>query len=139
MLSQSVRPNQFAILPGPVTLNVAPYDPSIFRRLDAAAGPFGLPGGRYPASPAGIYTLLPARYALLPGAFLVSAVSGYQDIQSGQTFPVRGGGTIIAGYRDGSAGTTLLTAPHMASTSCRPRSCCSRRNTRLHRREPVLC
>ena len=52
-----------------------------------------------PGLAAGVYTLLPARYALLPGAFLVTEVSGYQDIQSGQVIPVLSGGNIISGYQ----------------------------------------
>src|SRR6266404_3132676 len=59
-----------------------------------------------PGLPAGVYQLLPARYGLLPCAYLVTQVSGYQDIQSGQAFPVLGGGTIIAGYHT-VAGTSF--------------------------------
>ena len=90
------RPNQFAILPT-LNANVAPYDPNISAgstlTVGAAVYLSGMPG-----LPAGVYQLLPARYALLPGAFLVTQVSGYQDIQAGQEFPVLGGGTIISGY-----------------------------------------
>ena len=98
------RPTQFSILPS-LSANVAPYDPNIslgstLQVGDAVylAGTAGLP--------AGVYQLLPARYALLPGAFLVTEVSGYQDIQSGQAIPVLGGGTIIAGYNT-VAGTSF--------------------------------
>src|ERR1035441_5628001 len=91
------RPNQFAILPG-LNANVAPYDPNISAgstlQVGASVYLSGMPG-----LPAGVYQLLPARYALLPGAYLVTQVSGYQDIQNGQAFHVLGGGTIIAGYR----------------------------------------
>jgi filamentous hemagglutinin len=90
------RPTQFAILPG-LNTNVAPYDPNIsagsMLQVGDAVYLSGMSG-----LPAGIYQLLPSRYALLPGAYLVTPVSGYQDIQSGQAFPVLGGGTIIAGY-----------------------------------------
>ncbi|HEX4628697.1 MAG TPA: hypothetical protein VH137_07900, partial [Gemmatimonadales bacterium] len=97
VLSPQVRPNQFAILPG-LRANVAPYD------LNSAAGTSLEPGDAIylsgaPGLPAGVYQLLPARYALLPGAFLVSPASGYQDVQPGQTFPTLDGGTVVAGYR----------------------------------------
>jgi hypothetical protein len=98
------RPNQFAILPG-LSANVAPYDPNISAgstlQVGASVYLSGMPG-----LPAGVYQLLPARYALLPGAYLVTQVSGYQDIQSGQAFHVLGGGTIIAGYNT-VAGTSF--------------------------------
>ncbi len=91
------RPTQFAILPN-LNVNVAPYDPNISAGTGLAVGDAvhlsGLPG-----LPAGTYTLYPSRYALLPGAYLVTPVPGYQDIQSGQSFPQFGGGTVIAGYR----------------------------------------
>lgn len=62
--------------------------------------------------PAGIYTLLPARYALLPGAYLVSATGGAAPTKS-TTQP--GGSTIVAGYRfngtdPSSSGTPLYSA-----------------------------
>jgi hypothetical protein len=102
--AQGGRPTQFAILPG-LNANVAPYDPNISAGTTLQVGDAvylsGLPG-----LPAGVYQLLPARYALMPGAFLVTPVSGYQDIQSGQAFPVLGGGTIIAGYHT-VAGTSF--------------------------------
>ena len=47
----------------------------------------------------GLYPLLPARYALLPGAFLVRPVGGATDILSGQTRPALDGSIVAAGYR----------------------------------------
>jgi filamentous hemagglutinin family protein len=104
VLSQSFRPNQYAIVPG-LAANVAPYDPSI------SAGSTLQPGASVylsgvPGLPAGVYQLLPARYALLPGAFLVTEVAGYQGIQAGQQFAVAGGGTIVSGYNT-VAGTSF--------------------------------
>ncbi len=46
---------------------------------------------------AGTYTILPARYALLPGAYAVEAVSGYQDIAPGATVSMADGTAIVAG------------------------------------------
>lgn len=47
---------------------------------------------------AGYYTLLPARYALLDGAFLVKPVAGYRDMSAGQSFRQPDGTTIVPGY-----------------------------------------
>jgi filamentous hemagglutinin len=47
---------------------------------------------------AGYYTLLPARYALLPGAVLVSSVSGFQDRVAGQTQTLANGSTLVSGH-----------------------------------------
>ena len=98
------RPNQFAILPS-LASNVAPYDPNIAAGSTLQIGDAVYLSGTA-GLPAGYYQLLPSRYALLPGAFLVSAVSGYQDIQAGQSYAVLGGGTIISGY-NAVAGTSL--------------------------------
>ena len=48
---------------------------------------------------AGVYPLLPARYALLPGAYLVQAVTGYRDLQPQQKVALADGTQIVAGYR----------------------------------------
>jgi filamentous hemagglutinin family protein len=97
VLSQSVRPNQYAIFPGANAAGVVAYDPNISAgstlEPGAAVYLYGIPG-----VPAGVYTLWPARYALLPGAYLVTEVSGYQGLTPGVTIPVAGGGTLVAGY-----------------------------------------
>jgi filamentous hemagglutinin family protein len=98
------RPNQFAVLPS-LESNVASYDPNISSGTTLQVGEAVYLAGTT-GLPAGFYQLLPSRYALLPGAFLVSAASGYQDIQPGQSYPVLGGGSIIAGY-NAVAGTAL--------------------------------
>ena len=46
----------------------------------------------------GYYTLMPARYALLPGAMLVSEVSGYQDRTSGLTQKLDNGSSLVSGH-----------------------------------------
>ena len=74
-----------------------------------------------PGLAAGYYTLLPARYALLPGAYAISAVrglldmplhaitaaTGYQDIPLGTVFPQADGSSIAAG-RTAIAGTDIV-------------------------------
>lgn len=49
--------------------------------------------------PAGYYTLLPARYALQPGAVLVRPVSGYTDMTAEQSVGLSNGGAVVSGYR----------------------------------------
>lgn len=46
----------------------------------------------------GLYPLLPPRYALLPGAFLVRPVAGALDLLPGQTRPALDGSIVAAGY-----------------------------------------
>ncbi len=91
------RPGQFAILPS-LRGGVSPYDPNISNGTTLQVGDSVYLSGMQGLA-AGVYTLLPARYALLPGAFLVTQASGYQDIQSSQVIPVLGGGDIISGYQ----------------------------------------
>ncbi|MCA6116450.1 filamentous hemagglutinin family protein [Bradyrhizobium sp. WSM 1738] len=49
--------------------------------------------------PAGWYTLLPARYALLPGAYAVQMVSGSQGVPIPRAVGLTDGSMIMAGYR----------------------------------------
>ena len=55
---------------------------------------FGVGGGG-----AQTFALLPARYALLPGAYLVRPVSGYTDILPGERFERFDGSVIVSGKR----------------------------------------
>lgn len=88
--------NSFAILP---RLNnaLAPYDPMASAGVGAAAGAaVHLTEGS--GVPAGDYTIMPARYALLPGAYLVTPVAGAQDIQPGMPATRADNTPIVAGY-----------------------------------------
>ena len=96
--------NSYAILPG-YDSNFAPYAP-FNNRSDAFGGDPGYVNGNltYGDSihlaqngrvPTGNYTLLPARYALQPGGFLVTALSG-GPIGS---FQLPDGSSIVSGYR----------------------------------------
>ena len=97
--------NVFAILPG-YDAAFAPVDPvyasgstlKTGMQITIAAGA-GLP--------AGTYTLLPARYGLLPGAFVVSSIGGYRDLAPTQTIAQADGSAIVGG-RLGTAGTSIL-------------------------------
>ena len=88
--------NTYAILPW-LKDGYAPYDTQISSgwnlnpgdSVDLLAGAAGLAPGQY--------ALLPARYAMLPGAYLVTAVSGYQDIQTGQRASLVDGTSVVPG------------------------------------------
>jgi hypothetical protein len=97
ILSGTVRPNQFAVVPG-LKGSFAPYDPREYRGYDLRAGDSVYLAGA-DGLPAGEYVLLPARYALLPGAYLVTAVSGYQDIGNSERYAQADGSTVVAGHR----------------------------------------
>ena len=96
----------FAVIPG-LGAELAPIDPQEQQgfalrpgdTVELASGVAGLPAGRY--------SLLPAHYALLPGAFLVTPVSGYADLLPDVRFELPGQGTVVAGRRvflDGQQG-----------------------------------
>ena len=86
----------YAIVPSMMG-QYAPYDPLTWAGSSLAPGTsVYLSGGGGIA--AGIYPLLPARYALLPGAQLVQVESGYQNIVPGQSANLPNGTPIVAGY-----------------------------------------
>jgi filamentous hemagglutinin len=90
--------SSYAILPG-VQTSAAPIDPLYDTGYTSANLPVGaqvyLNGS--PGLPAGYYTLLPARYALLPGAFLVTKETTSAIPPSGAvTMP--DGAVLVGGY-----------------------------------------
>ncbi|HKQ29895.1 MAG TPA: filamentous hemagglutinin N-terminal domain-containing protein, partial [Burkholderiales bacterium] len=87
----------FAIMPT-LHASYAPYDEMYYRGTAAMPGESvylaGIPG----QFGSGVYAKLPARYAILPGAFLVTPKSGYGDMAV-QNFLLGAEGTIVAkGY-----------------------------------------
>jgi filamentous hemagglutinin family protein len=98
LLSPSVSPNSYAVIPG-FASSYAPRD------YQYENGTVGLsPGDRVYLSgaaglPAGTYTLLPARYALLPGAFLVTASGGVTDLPASANSTAVSGVQTVSGYR----------------------------------------
>jgi filamentous hemagglutinin len=101
-LAAGVVPGLYAILPA-ARGQAAPYDP----QESGAANPTQtvyLSGGAGVA--AGFYALLPARYALEPGAALVQIEPSYTSVTSGQIGALGDGTPVIAGYL--SSGTTGL-------------------------------
>ena len=104
-LSPEVSPNLFAIIPGS-DFAAAPVDPAESAGVDLRPGDAVYLEGIGDLT-AGTYTLLPARYAILPGAVLISPVDGYTDIRAGEAFAGLDGSVIIAG-RATVAGTDVL-------------------------------
>lgn len=75
----------------------ASFDTQYWQGSDVKAGDAVYISGA-PGIAAGYYTLLPARYALLPGAVLVSAVSNAQDRTAGLTQTLVNGSTLVSGH-----------------------------------------
>ncbi len=106
-LAVGITPGLYAILPS-LRGGFAPFDPQEFFRSDLKPGDsIYLSGGNGLA--AGVYPLLPARYALLPGAMLVSAVPGTLDAMPGADTRLADGSQVVAGYRT-FAGTGIRDA-----------------------------
>jgi filamentous hemagglutinin family protein len=87
--------SSFAIVPG-YQADYAPYD--VVSGYNNASL---VPGDRVYLNasnglPAGVYTLLPARYALLPGAFLVTPQGG---LPAGMSVTLPDGGALVSGYQ----------------------------------------
>ncbi len=88
---------KFAILPG-LQGNFAPYDPLEFPSSGLTPGDSVFLHG-VAGLATGNYVLLPAHYALLPGAMLVTPIAGTQDIIPGLELTRLDGAPITAGYR----------------------------------------
>jgi filamentous hemagglutinin family protein len=114
----------FAVLPG-YSAQLAPRDAQYGQDNTLQAGDSIYLSG-IAGLPAGRYTLLPAHYALLPGAFAVTAVSGIRDISASANRVNTDGSATVAGYRNASttgAGDTRWSAFNvLTSTQVRARS-----------------
>ena len=86
----------YAILPT-TRGQYAPYDPNYYLGSSLTAGQSVYLSG-IAGLAAGMYPLLPARYALLPGAFLVQAEPTYQSLVPGHAATLADGTPVIAGY-----------------------------------------
>lgn len=99
--------------------NAVPYDPMMWAGSDIVPG-----DSIYLANgsdiPAGVYQLMPARYALLPGAYLVSSASGFQDIDPNTVGLSPDGSRIVPGYKN--FGPTLNEAARFNGYIIRPGS-----------------
>lgn len=88
--------NTWAIFPANKN-TFASFDPQYWQGSTVKAGDAVYISGA-PGLAAGYYTLLPARYALLPGAVLVSSVTGFQDRVAGQKQTLANGSTLVSGH-----------------------------------------
>ncbi len=93
------NPNVFAIIPG-YNPKAAPVDPNFITdqgdKVPAAGSAVYLSGSR--GLPAGYYSLLPAHYATLPGAYRVEIVANSQDARASQNTVLPDGTLQVAGY-----------------------------------------
>ena len=95
-LAPGVVPGLYAILPS-TRGQAAPQDPQYFAGSGLAPGAsIYLSGG--PGIAAGTYPLLPARYALTPGALLVQAMPGVQSTTPGLLETLPNGFPVVAGF-----------------------------------------
>jgi hypothetical protein len=94
----------FAVIPG-FQSEYAPIDPLESRNFPYRAGDSVYLSGAG-GLPEGEYAVLPARYALLPGGFLITPEQGYQDIRPGEP-QFRLDGSPIAAGRFTVAGTAI--------------------------------
>jgi filamentous hemagglutinin family protein len=117
-LAGGVTPGLYAILPS-LAGQVAPYDPQEYDRSGLQPGDSIYLSG-FGNLPAGVYALLPARYALLPGAYLVSAVAGSTNLQPGAGGILKDGTPIVTGYR--TYGNTGLGGGVFSGFALRPGS-----------------
>lgn len=94
--------NIYAILPGAQGI-AAPYDPSIGTTGEAVGRSVYLSGVEGLAD--GVYTLLPARYATMEGAYRVVVNSGATDTPAGARGTMADGTQIVGGwFVDGATG-----------------------------------
>ena len=113
----STRNPFFALVPSRGTAS-APFDTQIYTDLVLNAG---LPSssssafqmgetitiGAGSSIAAGTYTVMPVRYALLPGAYAVEAAAGFADIQPNASVSMPDGTAIVAGKLGVAAAGTI--------------------------------
>ncbi len=86
----------YAVLPGYRGVP-APGDPQNLSGFDRAKGTSVWLDGA-PGLPSGSYTLLPAHYALLPGAYMVKVAGARKDVLPGQGGDLGNGTHLVSGY-----------------------------------------
>ncbi|MDP2019069.1 filamentous haemagglutinin family protein [Hydrogenophaga sp.] len=95
-------PGTYAILPG-YKGGIAPSEVQEGQGFDRKSGDAVYLSG-VPGLADGVYTLLPAHYALLPGAMAVQVNTGVQDLMPGQAYTRQDGVRVAAGYLTDSRG-----------------------------------
>jgi filamentous hemagglutinin family protein len=90
----------------------APYDPMLTPAAGTSTAQGGLTVGEQitigsgSALPAGTYTLLPAHYALLTGAYLVTPLASNTAVTQGSSSKLADGTPVVSGYYD-TLGTSI--------------------------------
>ncbi|MEW6514323.1 MAG: filamentous hemagglutinin family protein [Pseudomonadota bacterium] len=97
VLDSASSPNTYAILPA-YNGNFAAYDQQSWAGSNLSAGERIVLTESVGGLAAGTYVLLPARYALLPGAYTVT-FTGQTDARAGLATAIPGGGWRAAAYR----------------------------------------
>lgn len=115
-LGPSAIPALYAVLPSMLG-QYGPYDYAYFNGTGITPGQSVYLSG-IAGLAAGVYPLLPARYALLPGAFLVQSAAGFQNIAPGEASSLADGSSVVAGYF--TFGDTGLRTPGYSGFSVRP-------------------
>ena len=99
----------YAVIPG-YSSAAAPYDPEFAQDGSAVGQSVYLSGA--PGLPAGVYTLLPAQYATLPGAYRVVQNTGVVNALASQNTVLPDGTDVVEGYF-----TNSLTGASSAQTT----------------------
>lgn len=89
-------PGVYAVLPGYRGVAI-PGDPQNAADFDRAAGT-AVWLDNAPGLPAGVYTLLPAHYALLPGAYMIQLAGAGKDVLPGRSGAQVDGSLLVSGY-----------------------------------------
>lgn len=114
IFSSASFPNTFAILPVAVGAGYGPVDHQASLDLSGlrVGDQIRLSGANALGLAEGTYTLLPPGYAVVDGAFLVTAVDGYRDLSPGSEIMQTGGGVIVAGQKAAASmdGTSIAEA-----------------------------
>ncbi|HUI60138.1 MAG TPA: filamentous hemagglutinin family protein [Steroidobacteraceae bacterium] len=96
ILSLSHAGSMFAVLP--LQAGYGPIDPSEFAGWTLPAGSAVTLLQGADGLSAGTYAILPPRYALLPGAFLITPTSGFANMDPGKTVALADGGIVVPGF-----------------------------------------
>jgi filamentous hemagglutinin family protein len=118
--SNAAANNLYAILPS-TRGQYAAFDVQEFATAAEVNGGTSVYLSGIPGLAAGYYPLLPARYALLPGAYLVQAEPSYTSLTPGQIGALPDGTPVIAGYT-GFGTTGLQTSTGYTGFAVRPGS-----------------
>ena len=102
----------YAILPG-YTSGFAPGDRQENTGFDRGIGDAVYLSG-VPGLPAGVYTLLPAHYALLPGAYAIRLNTDVHNLLPGQAYSKQDGTQVVPGYVTDSRARGWAEAPRDA-------------------------